>query len=100
MSFVEFTGPARLVSEPGYERWDGAGYPDGLRGEEIPLGARIAAISDAWDQFRNVKTATGTSTDPAAARSVAGEAAELRFQTFSRLVKRKARKSAPFLLSF
>jgi len=37
---------------------------------------------------------------PAAARSVAGEAAELRIQTFSRLVSRKARKSGPFLLSF
>ena len=35
-----------------------------------------------------------------AAHSFAGEAAELRFQTFSRLVNRKARKSGPFLLSF
>ena len=37
---------------------------------------------------------------PGAARTVAGEAAELRIQTFSRLVHRKARKSGPFLLSF
>jgi two-component system, cell cycle response regulator len=32
-----------------HERWDGAGYPDGLRGEEIPLGARIISVCDAYD---------------------------------------------------
>jgi len=32
-----------------HERWDGRGYPDGLRGEEIPLGARIVGLVDAFD---------------------------------------------------
>jgi diguanylate cyclase (GGDEF)-like protein len=32
-----------------HERWDGAGYPDGLQGEEIPLGARIIFVTDAYD---------------------------------------------------
>jgi HD-GYP domain-containing protein (c-di-GMP phosphodiesterase class II) len=32
-----------------HERWDGAGYPDGLRGEEIPVGARIISVCDAYD---------------------------------------------------
>ena len=32
-----------------HERWDGTGYPDGLRGEEIPLGARIIFVADAYD---------------------------------------------------
>jgi diguanylate cyclase (GGDEF)-like protein/putative nucleotidyltransferase with HDIG domain len=32
-----------------HERWDGAGYPDGLSGEEIPLGARIIFVTDAYD---------------------------------------------------
>ena len=32
-----------------HERWDGTGYPDRLRGEEIPLGARIIAVCDAFD---------------------------------------------------
>jgi diguanylate cyclase (GGDEF)-like protein len=32
-----------------HERWDGAGYPDGLQGEEIPLGARIIFVTDAFD---------------------------------------------------
>ncbi|HEV2250942.1 MAG TPA: HD domain-containing phosphohydrolase [Candidatus Limnocylindria bacterium] len=32
-----------------HERWDGAGYPDGLAGDSIPIGARIVAVADAWD---------------------------------------------------
>jgi diguanylate cyclase (GGDEF)-like protein len=39
---------ARLVRSS-HERWDGAGYPDGLAAEEIPLGARIVAVADAFD---------------------------------------------------
>ena len=39
---------ARLVRSS-HERWDGAGYPDALRGEEIPLGSRIVAVADAFD---------------------------------------------------
>ncbi|MBK9516997.1 MAG: HD-GYP domain-containing protein [Anaeromyxobacter sp.] len=41
------------AAEPGirhhHERWDGAGYPDGLRGEAIPLVARIVNAADTWD---------------------------------------------------
>ena len=32
-----------------HERWDGSGYPQGLKGEEIPLSARIFAVVDVWD---------------------------------------------------
>jgi two-component system cell cycle response regulator len=32
-----------------HERWDGGGYPDGLSGPDIPIGARIVALCDAWD---------------------------------------------------
>lgn len=38
---------ARLVRSSG-ERWDGSGYPDSLRGEQIPLGARVVAVCDAY----------------------------------------------------
>ncbi|MBZ0137318.1 MAG: HD domain-containing protein [Planctomycetes bacterium] len=36
-----------------HERWDGTGYPDGLRGEEAPLAARIVAVIDAYDAMRS-----------------------------------------------
>ena len=32
-----------------HEKWDGSGYPRGLKGEEIPLSARIFAVVDVWD---------------------------------------------------
>ena len=32
-----------------HERWDGHGYPDGLSGEEMPIGARIVAVCDAYE---------------------------------------------------
>ena len=40
---------AKYVAKYHHERYDGKGYPDGLRGEEIPLHARIVAIADAYD---------------------------------------------------
>ena len=36
-----------------YERWDGRGIPDGLKGEEIPVGARILALVDAYEDLTN-----------------------------------------------
>jgi diguanylate cyclase (GGDEF)-like protein len=38
-----------------HERWDGAGYPDGLAGERIPDGARVLALADSWDVMVNVR---------------------------------------------
>jgi HD-GYP domain-containing protein (c-di-GMP phosphodiesterase class II) len=46
-------GLARLVIASHHERWDGSGYPRGLRGVEIPLAARIFAIIDAFDAITN-----------------------------------------------
>jgi putative two-component system response regulator len=36
-----------------HEKWDGTGYPRGLRGEEIPFAARIFAVVDVWDALSN-----------------------------------------------
>ena len=44
-----FTSIAINVAHYHHERWDGLGYPDGLKGEEIPLEARIMAIADVYD---------------------------------------------------
>jgi len=46
-------GLARQVIASHHERWDGSGYPRGLSGAEIPLGARIFAVADAFDAMTN-----------------------------------------------
>jgi diguanylate cyclase (GGDEF)-like protein len=46
---------ARLV-RASHERWDGSGYPDRLRGEEIPLGARIVSVCDAYEAMTTDRT--------------------------------------------
>ena len=47
--FPEDLADIPMVAAPHHERWDGSGYPDGLRGEEIPIGSRIIAVADAYD---------------------------------------------------
>ncbi len=46
-------GLARQVIACHHERWDGSGYPRGLRGAEIPIAARIFAVADAFDAMTN-----------------------------------------------
>ncbi len=46
---------ARRVILYHHERWDGTGYPEGLKGEEIPLLARIVALADTYDVMRSVR---------------------------------------------
>ncbi|MBI5106799.1 MAG: diguanylate cyclase [Solirubrobacterales bacterium] len=41
--------PVGRLVRASHERWDGRGYPDGVAGEDIPLGARIVAVCDAFD---------------------------------------------------
>ncbi|HEV2974004.1 MAG TPA: diguanylate cyclase [Solirubrobacteraceae bacterium] len=41
--------PVGRLVRSSHERWDGRGYPDGLAGEQIPLGSRIIAVCDAYD---------------------------------------------------
>jgi putative nucleotidyltransferase with HDIG domain len=46
---IEFLRPAIDVPYCHHEKWDGGGYPRGLKGEDIPLTARIFSIVDVWD---------------------------------------------------
>jgi putative nucleotidyltransferase with HDIG domain len=46
---IEFLADAARVVRCHHERWDGSGYPDGLRGQEIPLVARVFAVADVLD---------------------------------------------------
>jgi len=46
---IEYLQPALDIPYCHHEKWDGTGYPRGLRGEQIPLVARIFAVVDVWD---------------------------------------------------
>ncbi|MBS0171236.1 MAG: HD domain-containing protein [Nitrospira sp.] len=52
-------GPARLIAHH-HERWDGAGYPYGLRGAYIPVGARMLALADVFDTIVSRSTSWQT----------------------------------------
>ena len=49
LSSIEYLRPALDIPYCHREKWDGSGYPRGLKGEEIPLAARIFAVIDVWD---------------------------------------------------
>lgn len=49
---ISFLHQALEIPYCHHEKWDGTGYPRGLKGEEIPLSARIFAVADVWDALR------------------------------------------------
>ena len=53
LSSIGFLRPALAIPHSHHEKWDGTGYPRGLKGEQIPLAARIFAIVDVWDALRS-----------------------------------------------
>ena len=53
LSGIPFLQKALEIPFAHHEKWDGHGYPRGLKGEEIPLAARIFAIVDVWDALRS-----------------------------------------------
>jgi putative nucleotidyltransferase with HDIG domain len=80
LSRIAYLQPALEIPLYHHERWDGSGYPRGLRGEEIPLSARIFAVIDVWDALtsdrpyrdgwqqgqvlEHIRAASGTKFDP------------------------------------
>ncbi len=49
LNFIEYLRPALDIPYCHHEKWDGSGYPRGLRGEQIPKAARIFSLVDVWD---------------------------------------------------
>ncbi|MBI2331365.1 MAG: PAS domain S-box protein [Chloroflexi bacterium] len=50
---IAYLNPALDIPFYHHERWNGSGYPHGLKGEQIPLSARLFAIVDVWDALRS-----------------------------------------------
>ncbi len=94
---IGFLREAVEIVRSHHERWDGTGYPDGLRGEEIPLAARVFAVADVLDALtskrpyrpassfadarRMIEAESGTHFDP----RVIAAFAEIDDQTFERI---------------
>jgi len=53
ISEIPYLQPAIQVAYSHHERWDGNGYPQGLRGEQIPLPARVFTVIDNWDALNS-----------------------------------------------
>lgn len=53
LSPIEFLHPALDIPLSHHEKWDGTGYPYGLKGQDIPLTARIFSIVDVWDALNS-----------------------------------------------
>jgi response regulator RpfG family c-di-GMP phosphodiesterase len=68
MASDDMQGVAPLIRAH-HERWDGQGFPDGLRGAAIPLGARILAVADAFEDLRSGRL-NGRALSPLEARQV------------------------------
>lgn len=90
-------GVAKLVRHH-QEKWDGTGYPDGLKGEAIPLGARILAVVDAYGaitEARPYKPARTHAEAVAEIRRCAGSQFDPRVaEVFCRVVETRRRDPA------
>ena len=67
--------PAAPIVRHHHERWDGRGYPDGLAGDGIPIGARLIAVADSYDAMtsdRNYRRALPHETAIAELRAMSG----------------------------
>ena len=52
---IAYLRPALDIPYAHHEHWDGSGYPRGLKGEHIPLAARIFSVADIWDAMTDEK---------------------------------------------
>jgi putative nucleotidyltransferase with HDIG domain len=93
LAAVDFPSPVVPIVRHHHENWDGTGYPDGLRGGEIPVGARILSVVDCYDALRShrpyrralspdeaigvIRERTGTMYDPAVVNAFEGILSEV-----------------------
>jgi putative two-component system response regulator len=65
-----FLAHAKILAGTHHEKWDGTGYPNGLKGEAIPLGGRLMAIADVYDALISVRPYKEPLTHEQAARII------------------------------
>ena len=99
LSGVCFPGPLATIVRHHHEKWNGSGYPDGLRGEDIPIGARVLAITDSYDALTSERPYRGELSHEAAVAIIEegrGTTYDPRIaDVFLRLAPSFARKSSP-----
>src|SRR5438067_879694 len=66
LSLVQFPYPVVPIVRCHHENWDGSGYPRGVKGEEIPIGARILSVVDCFDALTSDRPYRGRMTEEAA----------------------------------
>jgi diguanylate cyclase (GGDEF)-like protein/putative nucleotidyltransferase with HDIG domain len=74
VSAVPFPCPVAPLIRSHHERWDGMGYPSGLRGDQIPIGARILSVVDCFDAVTSERPYRPALSPDAAIRMIQGEA--------------------------
>jgi putative nucleotidyltransferase with HDIG domain len=94
---IEYLHEALNIPYCHHEKWDGSGYPRGLKGEEIPLAARIFAIVDVWDAITSDRPYRGAWTPQKALDHITTEAGK-HFdphvvEVFTRLIEQKNRET-------
>jgi putative nucleotidyltransferase with HDIG domain len=70
LSAIEFPYPVVPIVRHHHENWDGTGYPDGLKGADIPLGARILSVVDCFDALTSDRPYRGRMTDDQALKII------------------------------
>ncbi len=71
---IAYLRPALDIPYCHHEKWDGTGYPRGLKGEQIPLAARVFAIADVWDAMRSPRLYRAAWSEEAALEYVQAQA--------------------------